>query len=173
MYAATVAFMFGASGFYHRITWTSRRARLVMCRIDHAGVYLLIAGSYTPVALLVLDGAWRDALLIAIWSGAAAAIAFKAFWVHSPKWVSAAIAIALGWAGVAMLPQLLDEIGTGGFLLFVAGGVAYTVGGIVYALRRPDPIPAVFGYHELFHALVVVGVVLQYAGIAFFVLPEH
>jgi hemolysin III len=167
-YAATVAFMFGASGIYHRVTW-STRTRLLMRRIDHAGIYALIAGSYTPVGLLVLHGSWRLVVLAVVWTGAAAAIALKVFWVAAPKWLAAVIAICLGWVAVVVLPQVASRIGITGTMLLVGGGLFYTAGGIVYAVRRPDPAPTVFGYHELFHALVVVAVALQYAGIAFWV----
>ena len=171
-YAATVAFMFGASGFYHRITW-SRTWRLRMQRIDHAGVYGLIAGSYTPIGLLVLHGNWRLVVLGIVWGGAAAAILLKVFWVEAPKWLAAAIGIALGWVGVVVLPQVATRVGLTGCLLLVGGGLLYTAGGLVYAFRRPDPVPTVFGYHELFHVLVIAAVGLQYGGIAFFVLRGH
>jgi hemolysin III len=171
-YAATVAFMFGASGAYHRITW-SMRWRPRMRRVDHAGIYLLIAGSYTPFGLLVLEGSWRLAVLGVVWAGAALAILLKLCWVDAPKWLAASIAIALGWVGIVVLPQVAGSIGPAGCALLLAGGIAYTVGGIIYATERPDPNPAVFGYHEVFHALVIVAVALQYAAIAFFLLPHH
>jgi hemolysin III len=171
-YAAAVAFMLGASGLYHRITW-SKTWRLRMRRLDHAGIYALIAGSYTPVGLLVLRGDSRPLVLGIVWSGAAAAILLKLFWVAAPKWLAAVIAITLGWVGVFALPQIANRIGLTACLLLLAGGVAYTAGGLVYAFRRPDPKPAVFGYHELFHALVLVAVALQYSSIAFCVLPGH
>ena len=171
-YAATVAFMFGVSGAYHRITWSVSRRR-IMRRIDHAGVYLLIAGSYTPLGLLILDGNWRLVVLTIVWAGAALAILLKFVWVDAPKWLAAAIAITLGWVAVLVMPQVADSIGLVGTLLLVVGGIAYTVGGIVYATERPDPIPTVFGYHEVFHLLVIVAVALQWTAIAFFVLPSH
>jgi hemolysin III len=171
-YGATVAFMFGASGAYHRIGW-SLRWRPFARRVDHAGIYLLIAGSYTPVGLLVLDGAWRTAVLAVVWTGAALAIVIKLCWLDAPKWLAASLAIGLGWVGVFVLPQVWAGIGLAGCALLVAGGVAYTVGGIVYATGRPDPLPATFGFHEVFHVLVVVAVALQYAATAFFVLPSH
>jgi len=169
-YAATVAFMLGASGFYHRITWSSTTWRLRMRRVDHAGIYLLIAGSYTPVGLLVLHGGWRITVLAIVWAGAATAILLKVFWVGAPKWLAAAIAIPLGWVGVFALPQVAERAGLTACLLLLGGGLAYTVGGLVYAFRQPDPVPTVFGYHELFHALVLVAVALQYSSIAFCVL---
>jgi hemolysin III len=171
-YAASVVFMFGASGFYHRITWRGPW-RLRMRRIDHAGVYGLIAGSYTPIGLLVLHGTWRVVVLGVVWGGAAAAILLKVCWVAGPKWLAVAIGIALGWVGVLVMPQVWTRVGATGCLLLIGGGLAYTVGALVYGFRRPDPVPAVFGYHELFHVLVIVAVGLQYGSIAFCVLPGH
>jgi hemolysin III len=171
-YGATVAFMFGASGAYHRITW-SLRWRPLARRVDHAGIYLLIAGSYTPVGLLVLGGAWRLAVLSIVWAGAVLAILVRVCWIDAPKWLASTIAITLGWVGIAVLPQIVSTVGATGCLLLVAGGIAYTIGGIVYATERPDPVPAVFGYHEVFHAFVILAVALQYTAIAFFVLPSH
>ncbi len=172
VYASTVAFMFGASSVYHRVTWREKW-RLRMRRLDHVGIFALIAGSYTPFGLLVLHGNWRIVVLSIVWSGAAAAILVKVFWVHAPKWLSVAIGIALGWVAVVVLPQIETRIGLAACLLMVAGGLAYTAGALVYGFRRPDPIPSVFGYHELFHALVIVAVGLQYGSIAFYVLPDH
>jgi hemolysin III len=171
-YAVAVAFMLGVSGLYHRINWSSQKVRLRMRRVDHAGVFALIAGSYTPVGLLVLHGSWRVVVLSIVWSGAAAAILLKTCWVSSPKALIAAIAIALGWVGVVALPQVATRVGLTACLLLVGGGIAYTAGGLVYAFRRPNPIPTVFGYHELFHAFVLVAVALQYSSIAFFILPH-
>lgn len=168
VFAGSVAACFGASALYHRVTWRPR-ARLWMRRIDHAGVYLLIAGTYTPVSLLALPDGWRPAVLIIVWSGAVSAIALKFVWVAAPKWLAAAIGLALGWVAIIALPQLIGRLQPAALILLVAGGLAYTAGAIVYARRRPDPVPAVFGYHELFHALTIVGVACQYVAIAFFV----
>ena len=158
--------MFGASALHHRVTWRER-GYLWSRRIDHAGVYLAIAGTYTPFGLLVLAGTWRIVVLAIVWGGAAAAILLKFVWVEAPKWLAAVIAISLGWVAVIVFPQLVDGIGWDGTTLLLAGGLCYTVGGLVYALRRPNPLPAVFGYHEIFHALVVAAVALQYAVVAF------
>jgi hemolysin III len=140
-----------------------------MRRVDHAGVYLLIAGTYTPVSLLGLGGAWRPAILATVWAGAAAAIVLKFVWVDAPKWLAAAIGIALGWIAVVALPQLASHVQPAAVILLIVGGLAYTAGAIVYARRRPDPAPAVFGYHELFHALTIVAVTCQYTAIALIV----
>jgi hemolysin III len=168
VFAASVAACFGASALYHRVTWTPR-VRPWMRRVDHAGVYLLIAGTYTPVSLLGLGGAWRPAILATVWTGAAAAIVLKFVWVDAPKWLAAAIGIALGWIAVVALPQLASHVQPAAVILLIVGGLAYTAGAIVYARRRPDPAPAVFGYHELFHALTIVAVTCQYTAIALIV----
>lgn len=168
VFAASATTMLGVSALYHRITW-SPRARLWMRRADHAGIFLLIAGTYTPVGLISLSGAWRTTILAVVWSGAAFAILLKLCWVRAPKWLAAAIGIALGWAGVAALPQLVAHEGVWPVVLLGAGGLAYTAGGVVYALRRPNPRPLFFGYHEVFHALTIVALGCQYVAVAFFV----
>ena len=170
VFAGCVAGCFGASALYHRPTWTPR-ARSWLARVDHAGIYLLIAGTYTPVGLLVMSPGWAIPVLTIVWSGALAAILLKLCWVRAPKWLSAAIAVALGWVGVAAFSQLL-RVGVAGLLLLLGGGILYTAGAIVYARRWPDPVPHVFGYHEVFHALTIAAAGCQYAAIAFFVLPR-
>jgi hemolysin III len=140
-----------------------------MRRVDHAGIYLLIAGTYTPVGLLTLRGTMREVVLGIVWIGAAAAILMKFVWVGAPKWLSAVTGIALGWAGVAAMPQVARYAGITAVVLLGIGGLAYTAGAVVYARRRPDPVPKVFGYHEVFHALTIVAVTCQYVAIAFFV----
>jgi hemolysin III len=167
VFAGSVVACFGASALYHRVTWRPH-VRLWMRRVDHAGVYLLIAGTYTPVSLLGLHGEWRPVVLGVVWGGAAAAIVLKFAWVAAPKWLAAAIGLALGWVAVVALPELVRSLSPAAVILLVAGGLAYTAGAIVYARGRPDPVPAVFGYHELFHALTIVGVACQYVAIAFF-----
>src|SRR5437016_5863909 len=137
VFAGSVAACFGASALYHRVTWTPR-VRLWMRRIDHAGVYLLIAGTYTPVSLLVLRRAWRPAILATVWTGAAAAIVLKFVWVAAPKWLAAAIGIGLGWVAVVALPQLLTRLNAVEATLLIVGGLAYTAGALVYA--RPPTI---------------------------------
>jgi hemolysin III len=170
-FAASVTAMFGASALYHRVMWRPR-IRPWMRRLDHAMIFALIAGTYTPFGLIVLRGSWRVSILAVVWSGAAVAILVKLVWVNAPKWVAASIAIGLGWVGGIVFPQILDRVGVGGTMLLLVGGVAYTLGAIVYALKRPDPVPAVFGYHEIFHAFVIAAVACQYVAVAFFVLPR-
>ena len=168
VFAGSAAVMLGASTLYHRITW-SARARPRMRRVDHAGIYILIAGSYTPVGLLSLHGTLQTTVLAIVWAGAAAAILTKMCWLGAPKWLSAVFGIVLGWVGVAAMPQVAHSAGIGAVGLLAAGGIAYTLGAIVYARRRPDPIPAVFGYHEVFHALTLVALACQYVAVAVFI----
>jgi len=170
IFAGSVATMFGASALYHRVTW-SPRWRPWLRRLDHAMIYLLIAGTYTPFALLVLSGAWRTTVLAVVWTGAALAMSLRFVWVEAPKWISVFFGLALGWVGVVVFPQLM-KVGAGAVLLLAAGGLLYSGGAVVYAIQRPDPAPATFGYHEIFHVLVAAAVVCQYCAIAFFVLPH-
>src|SRR5207249_4222867 len=156
VFASCVAVCFGASAVYHRPTWRPR-ARAWLARLDHAGVYLLIAGSYAPFGLIVLSRGWAIPVLAVIWGGALVAIVMKLFWVQAPKWLSAAIGLTLGWVGVVVFPQLL-KLSLVAILLVVATGLFYTAGAVVYARRRPDPRPQVFGYHELFHVLTLAAV---------------
>jgi hemolysin III len=172
VFAAAVVVMFGASALYHSPNWREAPRRWLR-RVDHAGIYGLIAGTYTAFGLLALDGSWRWVVLSIVWAGALAAIVFKFAWIDAPKWISAVIGVALGWIGVVVSPQLLGEIGVAASVLVLAGGLLYTLGALVYALRRPDPRPAVFGFHEVFHVLVIAAVACQYAAVAFFMLPEH
>jgi len=167
-FAGSAVAMLGSSALYHRVTWTPR-ARLRMRRVDHGGIYLLIAGTYTPVGLLSLHGSLQQIVLAVVWAGAAAAILAKLCWVGSPKWLSAVFGIVLGWVGVAALPQVATAAGPAAVALLACGGLAYTVGAIVYARRRPDPLPTVFGYHEVFHAFTLLALTCQYVAIAFFV----
>lgn len=165
VFAGTVVAMFGASALYHRFTW-SPGTRLWLRRLDHVGIFGLIAGTYTPFGLLVLDDRWQVAVLAIAWGGAAVAIVAKLVWVAAPKPLSAVAAIALGWVGVVIYPKIIGKEGVAAAVLVLAGGLCYTVGGIVYARRRPRLLPHVFGYHELFHTLVVAAVALQYGAVA-------
>jgi hemolysin III len=130
----------------------------------------LIAGTYTPVSLLVLDRDWGRVILIVVWAGALAAILLKFMWADAPKWVAAAVGLALGWVAVVALPQLVHKLQLSAVGLLIAGGLLYSAGAIVYARRKPDPLPAVFGYHEVFHALTIAAATCQYAAIALFVI---
>jgi len=171
IFAASVAFMHGSSTLFHRRRWTPERMRWIGL-LDHAAIYVLIAGTYTPFALLVLHPAWRLPILAVAWGGALAATLRKLFRPHAPAWVAAATCVALGWVSVIVMPQIIESIKLGPSSLLAAGGIAYTAGALVYARRKPDPFPHSFGYHEGFHVLVVVSVACQYTTIAFFVLPR-
>ena len=171
VYALSVSGMLGASALLHRGTWTAGQARW-LTKLDHTGIYLLIAGSYTPISLLAMSGVIRAVVFSAVWSGALVGIALEWIWYRPPRgWVTA-VYISLGWVAIIGLPQLWTSLGIVGFLLVLFGGVSYTVGAVVHAARRPDPWPEVFGYHELFHVFVLVALVLQYCAIAFVVLPN-
>ncbi len=162
VFALSLTTMFGISALYHRPTW-GPAARKLMRQLDHCGIFLLIAGTYTPICLLVLPESNGLFLLKAVWLGAGAGILQSIFWVHAPKPVTAGICIALGWLVVKDFPVLWQHLGpTGCFLMFL-GGLFYTVGGIAYGSRRPNPVPGVFGYHEVFHALVVAAAMSHYA----------
>jgi hemolysin III len=171
IYAASVAALFGTSALYHRVTWPTPNARRWMRRLDHSMIFVLIAGTYTPFALLVLEGTLATVILVVVWAGALGGIVLKLVWIDAPKAVVAVLYVMLGWVAVAAFPDLLDELGVTSTVLVVAGGVLYTAGAVVYALGRPNPAPTVFGYHEIFHALVIAAAALQYAVIAFFVVP--
>ncbi|HEY2161103.1 MAG TPA: hemolysin III family protein [Solirubrobacteraceae bacterium] len=171
VYAVSLVALFGVSALYHRVDWRSLAVRRWMRRLDHSMIFVLIAGTYTPFAMLALHGPLALAMLIVVWAGALAGVVFKLVWIDAPKWLFAAAYVALGWVAIAAFPQLAAAIGAGGVVLLAVGGVLYTVGAVVYALGRPDPVPSVFGFHELFHALVIVAAALQYAVIAFWVVP--
>jgi hemolysin III len=172
VYSVSLVALFGVSALYHRINWRSLTARDWMRRLDHAMIFVLIAGSYTPFAVLVLHGPLAIAILLAVWAGALLGVAFNLVWRDAPTWVRSALYVGLGWIAVAAVPQLGAAIGIGGLALLGLGGVLYTMGAVVYSVRRPDPVPAVFGYHELFHILVIAAAALQYAVIAFWIVPE-
>jgi hemolysin III len=170
IFSACVVACFGASALYHRPTWKPA-ARAWLARLDHLGVYLLIAGSYAPFGLLVLSTDWAVPVLAVVWGGTLLAVLLKLFWLQAPKWLSAALGLTLGWVGAAASSQLL-KLPPAALALVVVAGLLYTAGAVVYALRRPDPSPHLFGYHELFHVLTVAAVAAEYVAVVFFVLPR-
>jgi hemolysin III len=171
IFALSLMGLFGASALYHRINWRSVSTRAWMRRLDHSMIFVLIAGSYTPFALLALHGPMAIAVLIGVWAGALLGLVINLVWSDAPRWLHALLYVTLGWVAVAALPQLAGAIGVGGMILLGLGGVLYTLGAVVYAVKRPDPVPTVFGYHEIFHTLVIAAAVLQCAVIAFWILP--
>lgn len=165
VYAASVTALFGTSAAYHRIDW-SERGRMWMRRLDHSMIFLLIAGTYTPFAIVGVGGSEAVRILALVWSGCALGIGLQLFWPTVPKALNALVYIAVGWVGVSELPRLIDALGVTAVSLIGIGGVLYTAGAIVYALRRPDPWPRTFGYHEIFHALVIIAAILHFAAVA-------
>jgi hemolysin III len=165
VYTAAAAVLFGCSALYHRGTWDARtHARLR--RLDHSNIFLMIAGTYTPLCVALLEGTTRVVVLVVVWVGALAGIVFRVAWLDAPAWLYTPFYVALGWVAIAVLPSLAKAGGAAVTALVVGGGVAYSAGGTVYALRRPDPAPATFGYHELFHTGTIVGYVCHYVAIA-------
>jgi hemolysin III len=170
VYGAGLIALFGGSALYHR--WPGpARFKPALRRIDHSTIFVFIAASYTPIALVVLHGALVWVILGVAWTGAAAGVAFSLGWIEAPRAVIASSYLALGWVAVITIPQLLGELTPTPLVLLVAGGVLYSVGALVYALRRPDPWPRTFGFHEIFHAFVIAAAAAQYVAIIGWVLP--
>ncbi len=170
VYGLAVAGLFGVSALYHRGRWQPIvRARLQ--RVDHSMIFVLIAGTYTPICVHVLDGGLGAPLLAVVWGGALVGAVLELRPTPTPRGVGIALYIALGWVALLAMPPVVDELGWVATALLALGGVLYTVGAVIYARRRPDPRPAVFGYHELFHALTIAAAAFHYAVIAFWVLP--
>ncbi|HXB64780.1 MAG TPA: hemolysin III family protein [Solirubrobacteraceae bacterium] len=171
IYASAVCALFGTSAVYHRVTWRPR-ARRWMRRLDHTMIFVLIAGTYTPVALIALSGTVSRVVLWLVWGGAAAGVLLKLLWIDAPRWLTALVYVALGWVSVIVFGQLPATIGWLGVAGLALGGLLYSAGAVVYARGRPNPVPGVFGYHEVFHALVIAAAALHYSVIAFAVLPR-
>jgi len=162
-FAISSLLMFGTSASYHRIDWKPR-ARAVLKRLDHANIFVLIAGTYTPLGILALPWAEGQWLLTAVWIGAGLGIAFRVFWLGAPRWLYVPLYLALGWASVWYMPQLfaVNSVMT---ILVIIGGIAYSVGAIVYGMKRPNPFPGVFGFHEIFHVLTVVAFLCHWTAV--------
>jgi hemolysin III len=165
VYATTAALLFGISALYHRGSWSPPAERLLK-RLDHSNIFLIIAGTYTPFSLLLLEDERGRTLLWLVWAGALAGIAFRVFWVGAPRWLYTPVYIALGWVAVFYLPDILDSGGVAVVVLLAVGGILYSVGGIVYALKRPNPSPRWFGFHEVFHALTLGAFVTHYIAVS-------
>jgi hemolysin III len=170
IYAGATSALLGTSTLYHRVTWRPAVRRWVR-RADRSMIYVLIAASYTPFALLALHGALATAVLAVVWSGACGGVILQLAWPDHPKWVAVVVSIALGWVAVATLSQLPQAIGWGAIGALTVSGILYTTGAVVYARERPNPVPGVFGYHEVFHALVLAAAAIHYAVVAFVVMP--
>ena len=170
IYAIAISLLFGVSALFHRHTW-GPVGRRRMRRADHSTIFIAIAGSYTAVAGIALTGWARTTLLLIVWIGAAVGITLRQVWLDAPKWVIALPYVVVGWAAMVVVPQLYRALGPTGFVLILIGGLAYSVGAVVYALKRPNPVPGVFGYHEVFHACTIVGATFHFIVIAVVVLP--
>jgi hemolysin III len=165
VYGLTVLGLFGVSALYHRVTWQSDRVRTWMKRLDHSMIFVFIAGTYTPFALLAMDPGTGSTVLWVVWIGALLGVTLKLAWPHAPRWLGVPIYIALGWVAVFVLPELLHHAGVAALVLLLVGGALYTVGAVFYATRWPNPWPQVFGYHEFFHAATVVAAICHYIAI--------
>ncbi|WP_434450738.1 PAQR family membrane homeostasis protein TrhA [Lentzea sp. E54] len=165
VYGLTVLGLFGVSALYHRVTWKSDRVRTWMKRLDHSMIFVFIAGTYTPFALLAMNPGTGRVVLTVVWIGALLGVTLKLAWPHAPRWLGVPIYIALGWVAVFVLPELLHHAGAAALVLLLVGGALYTVGAVFYATRWPNPWPQVFGYHEFFHAATVVAAICHYIAI--------
>ena len=154
IYGAGLCALFGGSGLYHRWRWDPRW-RPLLRRIDHSTIFVFIAASYTPIALLVLHGTTQAIVLSGVWAGALGGVLLSVFWIDAPRWLSAATYLGLGWVALLALPQLVTGLPAWPLVLIAGGGVLYSIGAVIYATQRPNPWPATFGYHEVFHALVI------------------
>jgi hemolysin III len=170
VYAFAVCGLFGASALYHRGRWRPG-VRALLQRIDHSMIFVLIAGTYTPVCVLVLPDTLGTVMLAIIWGGAAVGVFLQLLPRPTPRVVGVVLYIALGWVAALATPTLLDRLGWAPTLMIGAGGVLYTAGAVVYARKRPDPRPSTFGYHEVFHAFTIAAAAVHYAVIAFWVIP--
>ena len=164
VYAATVTLLFGTSALYHRLNWSDRR-RALMKRLDHSMIFVFIAGTYTPIAALTLPRDAAIAVLVVVWTGALFGVALQVTWPRAPRWLSAPVYVALGWVAAFVMPDLLHNGGVATLVLIAVGGVIYTLGAVVYALKRPNPWPGVFGFHEVSHACTLVAALCHYVAI--------
>lgn len=161
IYSASLMGLFGISALYHRPQW-SPGPRMWMRRLDHAAIFLLIAGTCTPICLKLTPEDSGRLLLMMVWAAASVGILQSLFWVKAPKWISALMAIAVGWLAAPFLSEIRTLLGTSRMILLIIGGVIYTLGALVYALKKPNPLPKIFGYHEIFHLLVIVAAVFHF-----------
>ena len=166
VYAVALAAMFGASALYHRFPWRTAAARLRARRLDHAMIFVFIAGSYTPFALLAFAGPLRAIVLASVWGGAALGVLLELRWIHAPRWVSAIAYLAVGWIGIIAVPQFFSALGVAAAVLVLVGAAMYTLGAIGYAAAWPNPFPRTFGFHEVFHVLVIAAALTQFVALS-------
>jgi len=170
IYALALAAMFGASALYHRFPWKSAARRVWARRLDHSMIFVFIAGTYTPFALLRFEGTTQWLVLVMVWSGAALGLVIELVWLDSPRWLSAAAYLIVGWVGVLAIPQIFSAVGIGGAVLLMVGGALYTIGAVIYATQWPNPFPRTLGFHEIFHLLVVAAAASQFVAVSLVVL---
>ncbi|MEW1860967.1 hemolysin III family protein [Streptomyces sp. NBC_00669] len=165
VFTVTACALFGVSALYHRGNWGPRGAGILR-RLDHANIFLIIAGTYTPLTILLLPGATSELLLWLVWAGALAGIAFRVFWVGAPRWLYTPCYIALGWVAVFFLPDFMRTGGVAVMVCVVVGGILYSTGAAVYGFKRPNPSPRWFGFHEVFHSFTLAAFIVHYVGIS-------
>jgi hemolysin III len=164
IFVATAALLFGVSALLHRGHW-SPRVEAGLRRLDHSNIYLIIAGTYTPIAVLALPSSQGKVMLAIVWTGAIAGVFFRVFWLGAPRWLSTTLYVVIGWVAIFFVPELIDGAGVPAVILIVIGGVLYSVGAVVYGMKRPNLVPGTFGFHELFHALTVAAFSCHYVAI--------
>jgi len=170
VYAAALAAMFGASALYHRFPWKTTARRLWARRLDHSMIFVFIAGTYTPFAILCFSGTTQWLVLVMVWAGAALGLALELVWIDSPRWLTAIAYLAVGWVGILAVPQMFSGIGIPGAVLVMVGGGFYTLGAVIYAAKWPNPFPRTLGFHEVFHLLVVAAAVTQFVAVSLVVM---
>ena len=170
IFATTAALLFGTSALFHRGSW-SPRVKGLLRRMDHSNIYMIIAGTYTPFAVLSLPPGKGQTLLLIVWVGALAGVIFRVFWIGAPRWLYTSVYVGIGWVAIFFLPALIAGAGVTAVLLIAVGGVLYSAGAVVYGLKRPDPWPRWFGFHEVFHSLTIAAFTVHYVAVSIVVYP--
>ena len=168
VYGLSLSALFGISALYHRPMWSPEK-RALLRRADHSAIYIFIAGTYTPLCLLAIPEAAGLRMLVITWTFAVFGVAKELLWPGAPRWITTVVFLVMGWVGASSSKDLYDSMGLRGVIMFLTAGVLYSTGAIIYARKRPDPLPAVFGYHEIFHLLVIAAAALHYVAITQFV----
>jgi hemolysin III len=170
IFGGSLILVYGTSAFYHRLPWGRRMSNL-MRRLDHSMIFALIAGTYAPFCLMVLGNAWGISLLSVTAAIAGAGAIIRLLWLNTPRWLATFLYLSVGWVALVAAAQILQHLDAAPLGLLLLGGIAYSVGGLMYALRRPDPWPRVFGYHEVFHSFTIAGSLFHYVAVTVFLLP--